>query len=127
MYTLSNNGGVTLDSTGMYIPQSQTQDWLNYQVWVAAGNTPSPAPVTPASSPTCALWQLQALVTPAQWAAVQAAVAASGNQVLIAFASHGTNQIPANSTVLASLAVAAGIDPSTLPALVTQASQISIP
>lgn len=77
--------------------------------------------------PSCALWQLQAVLTTAQWTAVQNYIAASGDQRLIAFAAHGSNQIPANSTTLAGLATVAGIDPATLPALVAQAAAVSIP
>jgi hypothetical protein len=76
---------------------------------------------------TCLLWQLQAVLTSAQWTAVQNYINNSGNASLIAFAQHGSNQIPANSTTLAAIAQAVGIDPATLPALVAQASAIVIP
>ena len=83
--------------------------------------------LNPPRVPSCLVWQLEAHLSPAQWSAVQAFIAGSGNQALIAFASHGTNPVPANSTTLAALAGVAGIDPATLPALVEAASKIAIP
>lgn len=93
---------------------------------VAAKAQPAAAPAA-AQVPSCALWQLEAALTPAQWQAAQAAVTALGNQTVTAFFQHGTNVIPANSTTLAQLAVAIGIDPATLPAIISQAAAISIP
>jgi hypothetical protein len=128
-YTLSNTPpGVYEDDTGAFIPDEPSNiDWQHYQDWLAAGNTPNPAPIPPAPVPSCQLWQLQATLTPAQWTAVQSAIAAMNNPVLTAFSQHGTNVIPANSTTLAQLATAIGIDPSTLPALITAASKVAIP
>lgn len=85
--------------------------------WQAA-NSPVPA---------CQLWQLQAVMTPTQWTAVQAAVTALGNAAISAFFAHGTNVIPANSTTLLSLGAAIGLSADQVTALVTQASVISIP
>lgn len=128
-YTLVyNSTSVVRDEDGATIPADPTNsDFQHYQDWLKAGNTPNPATAPPAPVPSCQLWQLQAVLTPAQWSAVQTAVAGLNNPVIAAFAQHGTNVIPANSTTLAQLASAVGIDPATLPNLVTQASQIAIP
>jgi hypothetical protein len=117
-----------------------------YQAWLAAGNVPTPIdseaslaqvlalrglPTGALVNPfvTCQLWQLESVMTPAQWAAVQSAVAALANPAVTAFFAHGTNQIPANSTTL--LALAAGLTPPLTPAqvtaLVAAASAISVP
>ena len=53
--------------------------------------------------PNCALWQLQSVMTAAQWAQVTTAVAALNNPAVSAFFAHGTNIIPANSTTLLSI------------------------
>jgi hypothetical protein len=43
-YTLTNGTSVTRDD-GAWIPNDPgNADWQAYQVWLAAGNTPSPAP-----------------------------------------------------------------------------------
>lgn len=77
--------------------------------------------------PSCQLWQLQAVLTSAQWAQVQTAVQAMNNPAVTAFASHGTNVIPANSTTLIALGQAIGLTVDQVTALVQQASQIVIP
>ena len=83
------------------------------------------APAAPA--PTCQLWQLQAVMTAAQWTAAQNAVAALNNPAVSAFFAHGTNVIPANSTTLLSLGTAIGLTAAQITALVQQASAVSIP
>lgn len=80
-----------------------------------------------APQPTCYLWQLQAVLSPSQWAAVQAAVAAANNAALTAFAAHGNNLIPANSTTLISLGAAIGLTADQVKAIVIQASAVAIP
>ena len=89
---------------------------------VVAPYTPPPPPV-----PTCQLWQLQAVMTAAQWTAAQSAVAALNNPDVSAFFAHGTNVIPANSTTLLALGVAIGLSAEQITALVQQASAVSIP
>ena len=95
----------------------------------AAGTYGPVAPYVapPGPVPSCQLWQLQSVLTTAQWTAAQNAVAAMNNPAITAFFQHGTNVIPANSTTLASLATAIGVDPATLPALVAQAAAVAIP
>lgn len=115
-----------------------------YQAWLAAGNVPTPidseaslaqvlalrglptgAIVNPFA--TCQLWQLESVLTSAQWSAVTTAVANLNNPTVTAFFAHGTNQIPADSTTLASIAASVGISASNIQALVAQAATVSIP
>ena len=77
--------------------------------------------------PSCALWQLQSVLTPAQWTAVQAAVAALNNPAVSAFFAHGTNMIPANSTTLLSIGASIGLSAEQVAALVEQAAAVTIP
>ena len=124
----SSNNIIQRTTDGAFIPTDpRNVDYQGYLTWVAANNTPDPYVPPPAPTPVCLLWQLQAVLTPAQWTAVQTYITSTANNALIAFASHGSSPIPANSTTLLTLAGVAGIDPTTLPALITTASQISIP
>lgn len=93
--------------------------------WIAAGNVPLDPPPPP--PPSCLLWQLQAVLTPAQWTAVQTAIAALNNPAVTAFMQHGTNVIPANSTTFLSIAATIGLTAEQATALVKQANTISIP
>jgi hypothetical protein len=128
-YTLvANSSNVTRDSDGAVIPADPLNtDYAAYLAWVAKGNTPTPAAIPPAPVHSCTLWQLQAVLTPAQWTAVLAAVAALNNPVITAFAQHGTNQIPGNSTTVIQIGAAIGLTPDQVLALVTQASTIALP
>lgn len=127
-YSLTHDGEAVLRSDGAIIPADPSNlDWQIYQEWLADDNIPIPAVIPPSPVPTCLVWQLQAAITSEQWNAVQLFIANSGNRALQAFASQGVNPIPADSTTLAILAEAAGIDPSTLPELVARAGAISIP
>ena len=112
---------------GAFIPfDLGNTDYRAYLAWVEAGNTPDPYVAPPPPPATCLVWQLQAVLSDAQWNAVQTYINGSGNRALIAFASHGTNPISANSVTLAALATVAGIDLATLPALVQEASEIHL-
>ena len=127
-YTLIAHSNSVTRADGATVPDDpQNIDWQAYQGWLAAGNTPAAAPAPPVAIPSCQLWQLQAVLTAAQWSAAMNAIAAMNNPIISAFAAHGSNVIPANSTTLAALAVDVGIDPATLPALISQASTIAIP
>ncbi len=128
VYTLTSGSSVIRDADGACIPDDPSNtDWQTYQAWLAAGNTPNPAPVPPAPIPSCALWQLQSVMTPAQWTAVSAAVAALNNPAVSAFFAHGTNIIPANSTTLIALGAAIGLTAAQVTALVAAAAAVSIP
>lgn len=99
----------------------------DYRAVLASGETIEAAPTPPAAVPTCALWQLQAVMTNAQWTAAQAAVAAIGNPALSAFFAHGTNVIPANSTTLISLGATLGLSADQVTALVAAGAEVAIP
>ncbi len=128
-YTLiANSISVTRDADGACIPAaSGNVDWHAYQAWLAAGKTPTPAPMPPTPIPNCALWQLQSVMTAAQWAQVTTAVAALNNPAVSAFFAHGTNIIPANSTTLLSIGATLGMTATEVTALVAQAAAVSIP
>ncbi len=133
-YTLTD---ATLDNTAQTVirdadgaripPDSRNADFQAYVFWLGDGNTPTPYTAPAAPVPTCQLWQLQAVMTPAQWAAAQGAVAALNNPAVSAFFAHGTNVIPANSTTLLALGAAVGLSAEQITALVQQASAVSIP
>ena len=127
-YTLTAGSSVARDADGAMIPADPANaDWQIYQVWLAAGNIPSPAPAPPTPVPTCQLWQLQSVLSAAQWSAVQSAAAALSNPAVSAFFAHGTNVIPANSTTLLALGAAIGLSSDQTAALVAQAASIAIP
>jgi hypothetical protein len=88
---------------------------------VAAFRSPPQPPLT------CQLWQLQAVMTPAQWTAVQNAIAALNNPAVSAFFSHPGAQIPASSSALLSLGAAIGLTADQVKSLVQQAAAVTIP
>jgi len=127
-YTLTSGSSVKRDADAAFIPADpRNADYQAYQAWLAAGNTPSPAPAPPASVPTCQLWQLQAVMTAAQWQSVTTAVANLNNPAVSAFFAHGTNMIPASSTTLLSIGETIGLSAAQVTALVAQAAAVSIP
>ena len=74
MYTLTAGAGVTRDADQASIPADpRNADWQIYQVWLAAGNTPTP--YTPPPPPPVVLTYLQfrALFTSAENSAIMAA------------------------------------------------------
>jgi hypothetical protein len=138
-YTLIvNSTGVTRDVDSASIPaDAGNADWRAYQAWLAAGNTPNPAPVPPTPVPTALLWQLEAICnsapislgfTPPTWPQVQAAVTAQNDPALTAFFAVGMNPIPANSITLARLAAAvpAPLTAAQVTALVAAAAAVAI-
>jgi hypothetical protein len=128
-YTLVFNSSMIIrDSDGTAIPPDpRNADWQGYQAWIAAGNMPTPAPIPPAPIPSCALWQLQAAMTAAQWTQVTAAVAALNNSDVSAFFAHGTNIIPANSTTLLAIGATIGMTAAQVASLVADGAAIAIP
>ena len=48
LYELKEDGGVSNTVTNQSIPNSlDNQQWLEYQAWLVAGNTPDPVPAAP--------------------------------------------------------------------------------
>ena len=139
--TLADNAQPVVRSDGAVIPPDPgNTDFRAYLVWLAAGNTPNPAPVAPAPAPSCYVWQLEAICsgavapatlgfTPPTWANCQSVVNASNNPAAVAFFNNGTNLIPADSKTL--LALAASTAPALTAAqvrtLVSAASTIALP
>lgn len=128
-YTLVyNSTAIACDTDGAFIPaDGANTDYVAYLAWVMAGNRPTPATQPPAPVPQCELWQLQAVLSPAQWTSVMAAVAATNNPALTAFASRGDSLIPGDSLTLISLGAAIGLTPAQVLATVAQATLVSIP
>jgi hypothetical protein len=139
-YTLTvNSTSVVRDADGACIPADpRNVDWQAYQAWVAAGNSPNPAPTPPAPVPTALLWQVEAVCnaapasldfTPPTWVEVQAAVAAQNNAALTAFFNVGMNPIPADSKTLIALAAAvpSPLSATQVAALVAAAAAVAIP
>jgi hypothetical protein len=120
--------GVIREADGAIIPNDlRNADYQAYLAWLDTGGTPDPYIAAPAPVPQCQLWQLQSVLTAAQWTAAQAAVAALNNAAVSAFFAHGTNVIPANSTTLLALGEAIGLSADQVAALVVQAAAVSIP
>lgn len=84
-------------------------------------------PVPATAEAVCQLWHLQAVLTAAQWSALQNAVQSLNNQAVTAFFSHPGNSIPANSATAIQLGAAISLTAAQVAALVQQASQVSIP
>jgi hypothetical protein len=123
-YTFTENGSVIRGSDKAYIPNDPgNADW---QAYLASGIVATPY-VAPAPVYQCCLWQLQAVMTSAQWSAVQAAIASLNNVAVSAFFQHGTNVIPSNSTTLLQLGQAINLTAEQVTALVQQASAVVIP
>ena len=126
-YTLTQTAAIIRDADQAQIPADPLNtDYAAYLAWVAAGNTASPAPTPLAPVPSCYLWQLQSVMTPAQWTGVLAAVAALNNPQISAFAQHGVELIPADSAMVLQIGAAIGLSPAQVLALVTQASTVKI-
>ena len=69
-YTLTSTE-VILRSDGVFIPnEPMNADWQAYQVWLALGNTPSPAPPPPPADVVVTFLQFMALFTPTEQAAL---------------------------------------------------------
>ncbi|HUK06644.1 MAG TPA: hypothetical protein VLX09_02145 [Stellaceae bacterium] len=80
--------------------------------------------------PSCQLWQLQAVMTSAQWTALTNAVAAysGANAAAVqSFFSHPGNVIPADSTTVQQLGQAIGVTSAQIASLIQQAAGVAIP
>jgi len=125
----ATSGGLTLPTIIAGINTATSAEVANLQAQVANLGAAGEAPTSPAapSVPTCQLWQLQSVLTAAQWTAVQAAIAALNNPAVSSFFAHGTNQIPVNSSTLISLGATIGLNAAQVASLVSTAAAVSIP
>ena len=70
-YILAASSGYVTRADGATIPDDlNNTDWQAYQAWLAAGNTPTPAPVPPPSMPQFTFLQFLALFTASEQAAI---------------------------------------------------------
>lgn len=124
-YAYANEYFTAVTDGSFVVPcDPRNKDWQAIQ---ASGEQIAPYAPPPLPPVTCQLWQLQAVMTPDQWAAAQGAVAALGDPAVSAFFAHGTSVIPENSATLISLGAAIGLSASQVAALVRQGSKVSIP
>jgi len=140
-YTLvSGRTSIIRDADGATISDDpRNADWQIYQEWLAAGNTPNPAPTPVAPVPSAAIWQLKAICdsapaslgfTPPTWAQITTAAASLASPVLSDFiAAFGPQAIPENSTTIAAMnaALPTPMTAAQLLAFFTAAAQVSIP
>ena len=126
----SQDGGYSLAPVTSFVPPpgqvvsgAPSYAIINGGVVETYATEAAPAPVY-----TCRVWQIKAVLTPAQTTAVEATIAAAPNAAILqAFWSMGVELIPSNSTTLLSLGAAIGMTANQVAALVQHASQISIP
>lgn len=125
-YALTANGGVVRSPDGLYIPPDPANN--DYRIYLASATTNPATPyVAPAQIFSCQLWQLQSVMSDAQWTQIQTAVTTLANPAVSAFFAHGTNMIPSNSTTLLALGETIGLTAVQIATLVQVASGISIP
>lgn len=126
-YALTASAALVRGSDSAHIPADPgNTDYRAYLAWTAAGNAATPY-VAPALVHSCQLWQLQAVLTVAQWTQVQAAVVALNNPAVSAYYAHGTNPITSDSTTLLALATAIGLTAAQAVMLIQQAALVQIP
>ena len=145
-YSLLVGTTAVLRDDGAYIPDDPLNtDWQTYQAWLAAGNTPTPAPAQAAPVVTVQMWQAKAVMrqtafTPTQAiASAQSTVAGTTNLLDATTALVNAQNSPAlsafwnfspvilsNSTTLASLGATLGLTPAQVASLFTAAAALSI-
>jgi hypothetical protein len=124
-YAFTASGSLIRGSDQAFIPVDPAN--RDYQAYLASGIAATPYVAPPAPTPSCQLWQLQSVMTVAQWTAIQANITTLNNPAVTAFFQHGTNTIPANSTTLLSLGEQIGLTADQITALITQASSVFVP
>jgi hypothetical protein len=145
-YTLiSGQTGVIRDADGAAIPPDpQNTDWQNYQMWLAAGNTPNPAPVQPTIW-TIQMWQAQYVMSQTPYdpskaqPAHQAAVAGKTNVLdaftallptlgnpLVSFYWAQATTLTSNDAVLLALAADLGLTSDDVVAMFRTAAAVTV-
>ena len=146
-YTLTQSECCVIrDADGAAIPDDPLNaDWRAYQAWLAAGNTPTPAPAPPTIPITIQAWQGMAVMRStaydpnrAQAAyssivagktvlfdAAAALVAASGNQTLISYFEYGPT-FTYGDTLIAGLQAQLGLTDEEVLALFEEAAGVTI-
>lgn len=112
-YSLTSGPGVRRDADGAQIPPDPgNTDWQAYEAWLAAGNTPGPAPTPPTPVPTVPGDAVIGALSDGQAAAVRL-------RDLVRLASN--DAVPVTNPKLVRAAGALGMTPAALFAAAQQA------
>ncbi len=128
-YTLmAGSSLIRRDGDGALIPQDPANvDYRAYQVWLAAGNTPTPATApTPTVPPQIALWQVRAVLAHRGLLdQANSVIAALNDPSVTAYWDYG-NVLDRTSPTLAKLITAMNLTSTDVDAMFVEAAALSL-